>query len=766
MIFSRSHKQIMRARLFFGAMIFFILFTAMFIRGAAASGENAKRPRVDLVGNSIYIDGKKFFIKGVGYSPFRPDKWPGSEVPLDIAEQDFKRIRDAGFNTLRVWSIMPEAQLELAEKYGLKVIQAVALKSSADFGYEGFIRMAESKVKRMCRISKDHPNVIMYLVMNEPHPSAILKPGLENTLNLYKRLAEIIREEDPGRPVSMANAYWTLWLDQSVWDVVSFNAYSYTEIAEDMGYANFIKNLKSLHSPDRPMVITEAGLSVSPEGPGNFGYGGNTQEEQAEGVVNYFRDFVKAGVAGGCIFEWNDEWWKAGEAGVHDYHPEEWFGIIGIEKKEDSLGAPRKAYYDIKEEMKLVITRPAEGCRMLNNLEVEVSASEGIRKIQYSVDGGEWKDLFISNGWWRSTADLSGAAPGLHLLTVKGLDGEKEIVRTVDIIKCKDKKDLLPPLKVELATDKASYKNGEVIKIKARLLDREGAPIESKRVKLGLFSPINSYSKEWEGLTNERGFFSSSVPVIGDLDEWYYVFWAAAEAEDYGYKTTAGKISYVRADIGKGFPVKRASAAKAKDINVDGIIDESWLKTEKIRISPETNFAEGGIKGPEDLSAEARVLWDDGNIYILLSVKDDFPIKNQHTRHDLWKGDCAELFISVNPEKIPDEGYADSDFQILIGNNGRMWIPGQRKAGVRNDVPVLSQAAAKIDDDGYVLEAKINVANFWDKPFRVFTKGTVLGFDIAIGDADETGMRDSKIVWNGTERGYKDSSVWGRLTLR
>ena len=121
--------------------------------------ENKKIPRIVAAGDSLYLDGEKFFVKGVGYSPYRPGQYPGSQVSMEIVEADFKRIKEAGFNTLRVWDIMPERQLDLAEKYGLKVIQAAYLSPSANFNYSGFRRMAESKVKQMCKLSKNHPNV-------------------------------------------------------------------------------------------------------------------------------------------------------------------------------------------------------------------------------------------------------------------------------------------------------------------------------------------------------------------------------------------------------------------------------------------------------------------------------------------------------------------------------------------------------------------------------------------------------------------------------
>ena len=742
-----------------------LVFVAVLFGQIVVLAQENRIPRIELIGDSIYIDGKKFFIKGIGYSPYRPGDWPGSKVPLEIVEADFKRIKEAGFNTLRVWDTMLEEQLKLAEKYGLKVMQAVGLKPDADFGYSGFIRLAESKVRQMCRRSKNHPNVIMYLLMNEPHADAVLKSGIDKTLNLYKRLIDIIRKEDPNRPISMTNAYWTLWLDQSIWDVVSFNSYSYCDFARDIGYANFVKNLKSIHSEGRPFLVTEFGLSVSPEGSGKGSYGGNTEEEQAEGLVTYFRELIDGGAAGGCVFEWNDEWWKAGNPAVHDADAEEWFGIIGIEKKGNPIGTPRKAYYDLKEELKLVVTKPTEGHRVLDNIDIEINTSPGIFKVQYRIDGGEWIYLFKREDWWRETIDASSMQTGLHLLTIKGLDGEREIIRKVNIIKCKDRKDLLSPIHIELTTDKESYKNGDIIELKAHLTDKEGAPLKNHDIKLGMLNSINSYSRRWAGRTDDKGFFSKTIPVIGRGNEWYYIFWAGAEIEDYSYKTRTGEISYVKTLIGEGFPIKWLVAKEAKDIIIDGVIEDAWLKADKIEISPDMNFAEGDVKDSGDLSAEVRILWDEDNIYLLASVKDDVPMKNKYEKLELWKGDCRELFVSVDPTKIPEKGYSSFDFQILIGTNGKMWIPGQRKGGIRNNIPVLSRAVAKRSNDGYVLEAKVNIANFWDKPLNVFSKGNILGFDIAIGDADESGMRDSKLVWNGTAENYKDSAIWGRLKL-
>lgn len=721
---------------------------------------------IELAGDNIYLGGQKFLIKGIGYSPYRPGQWPGEKIPLSVIETDFIRIKEAGFNTIRVWGIMPEEQLGLAEKYGLKVIQAAGLKPNADFGYSGYVRQAESMAKMMCSSSKKHANVIMYLVMNEPHADSVIKSGVDNTLNLYRRLAAIIKEEDPGKPVSMANAFWTVWLDQSMWDVVSFNTYSYwPPIAADIGYDNFVENIKSLHAPNKPFAVTEFGYSVSPKGDGKGNYGGNTEDEQAEGIIRCFRGLIEGGAAGGCVFEWNDEWWKEDKPYRHDEGPEEWFGIVGIEDTKNTLGTPRKAYYSLQDELKLIITEPKNGHRMLDKADIEANASPSLTGLRYRIDNGGWLNLEKNGEWWRGTLDSSGLNAGLHILTVKGTEGGKEIKRELNIIKCKDEKDLLPPLSIELTTDKPSYKNGDEAEIKVCLKDRDGLPIKNHYVKIGIFNTLTDFVKRWEGYTGDDGAFSKKIPVVGRYKEWYYIYWAGAEAEDYGYKRKEGKFGYVRANIGEGFPLKWLTAKKSEKIEIDGIMEEEWLKANPAKLDLDTCYSEGSISGADDLSAEVRMLWDSDNLYLLADITDNIAANNKFAKGEIWRGDCVELFVSLDPGKIPYAGYSNADFQILIGANGQTWIPGQAKGGVRNDSAKSSKTVVKKSDKGYILETKINISNFCYEPFRIFKINDILGFDVAIGDADETGEREGKIIWNGTGEGYKDSAVWGRLKL-
>jgi hypothetical protein len=360
---------------------------------------------------------------------------------------------------------------------------------------------------------------------------------------------------------------------------------------------------------------------------------------------------------------------------------------------------------------------------------------------------------------------MSKAKAGLHKLTVKGLDGKKEIERELHIIKCKGDEELSPPVNIELTTDKPSYKNGDIITITARLTDRKGSPLGNHAIEYGVFNCVSYYNRLWKGRTDKNGVVSKTIPALGMLSKWHYVYWAGVETEEYGYKKREGNIGYAETDFGVNFPTKWFTAKPAEGIKIDGKMESNWLMTDKVEISADTNFLEANIEDYEDLSAEVRVLWEEDNIYLLADIKDDIPMKNNKKKIDLWNGDCIELFISVDPDSIPERGYSGSDFQILIGANDKMWIAGQVTGGVRNNVPLKSKTVTKKTKTGYILETKINVVNFYDKSHKFFKKGDVLGFDVAIGDADATMEREGKLIWNGVETGYKDSAVWGRLKL-
>jgi hypothetical protein len=649
----------------------------------------------------LIVNGEKFFIRGIGYSPFRPYRDPSydSTASLDMLEQDMRLIKEAGFNTLRTWDAMDERQLIMAEKYGLIVMQGLSIDPRGDFNNPEFIRNSLRMVEEKVNQSKNHDNILCYMLINEPDIQAVIKAGVEPTSNLLKEAVKVVRNIDPDRLISASLWVPTDFLDTSMLDFVCFNIYNYGSpmITQDMGYDNYIRCLKKIHAQDKPLVISEFGYSVSPLGPGNYEYGGNTEDMQKEGIINNVKQIISAGATGFCVFEWIDEWWKnfdySGDARKHERDdPEEWFGILGIaDDNSDIQGTPRPAYYSLR--------------NMLSNFDAF------------------YKDSLYSAGL---------------------------------------NKDFM----LDINTDKDQYVSSDIIKVIFTLEDKQKMPLAGIPITYTLTDNRNSIKTTGKGDTDNKGkiyFNYVSLPCNKST-----VATISAGA-DFGKGLKAVNLKHIFIEEDKKYTLKRRTTKIIKAFkapHIDGIFDSLWKDAEPVLlkgvVSNMVLARIGNWEGESDLSAKVYLLWDESDLYIFGDVIDDFPAVNKNNGSGIWDGDALELFLSMNPNKIPETGYSQDDFQIILGANEKMWIYGQAKGGTRNQEPKDSKIKVKRREKGYTIEAKIALSNFTTSRFE---SRRILGFDLAIDDADETQKREVQLIWSGIPTDYQHSQYWGRCIL-
>lgn len=299
----------------------------------------------------IYLNGKKFFINAVGYAGWRPGQWPGTDkVDLRLVELDFQRIKEAGFNTVRTWDALSPEELDLAKKYGLKVIQGIWLDPSRDFSDRVFIENAIRYIKQVVEWSKGHDNILMYLVMTEPRQEAVLYAGEESTIKFFQNIKNIIQSID-HKPVSMDSWIAIAFLDHSFWDIVTFNVFKFVpeSINQTVGFRNYVAWIKARYAAYKPLFVGETGgFSISKKRLNNIGFGGNSLEEQAKGDIESIQESIKAKAAGVCTVSWIDTWHYPKDPQTHDDHPWEWDGLIGFENIDDRAGTPRRVYDQIR----------------------------------------------------------------------------------------------------------------------------------------------------------------------------------------------------------------------------------------------------------------------------------------------------------------------------------------------------------------------------------------------------------------------------------
>ena len=132
-------------------------------------------PDVEVKNNSFYIDGKKFFIKGIGYEiGALPGELPNErKFNPDQLHFDIRRILSGGFNTIRTWAAFTEQELEVLRQYDIKIIMGIWIDPAGDFSNTQFVDNAKTIVNDVLSYSKNCNNIIGYLIMNEPHPTVL-----------------------------------------------------------------------------------------------------------------------------------------------------------------------------------------------------------------------------------------------------------------------------------------------------------------------------------------------------------------------------------------------------------------------------------------------------------------------------------------------------------------------------------------------------------------------------------------------------------------
>jgi exo-beta-1,3-glucanase (GH17 family) len=372
------------------------------------TGENI---RFSVDNNYILKNNIPYLIKGVVYVPGYPGYLPweiekSTTLPAELKNNiftDIANIKAMGANTVRFWGA-PKYCYEALKKVGdLYFIQTIWIKGDeADFQNTAFKETTKAYIREVIdRIyavfDTNSPPLIAYLIGNELSESSILSTDAKHP-EINKYIGNYIKTDSKSTAteafiaemadytksyefetynhvslVSYANDIRTADIINTPFlDFISQNAYSYavpyyrpnTALGSNSGtiFQGWIEELKSKH-PNKPLLITETGLSVSPNanhiGSPNFGYGGNTELEQTTGLLQNINDINTSALptAGVCIHEYLDAWWKFGLEDSYSQDPndiEEWFGIVKLINTNGSYTIEfRNSYNAIKNTWKL-----------------------------------------------------------------------------------------------------------------------------------------------------------------------------------------------------------------------------------------------------------------------------------------------------------------------------------------------------------------------------------------------------------------------------
>jgi len=316
---------------------------------------------VTINGRNLQVNGQNYFVKGVNYDPVPIGQNPGQTDYFSnsqIFNRDIPVIQRLGANTLRIYGVgnpgigsLYQDFLDACINNGIRVVFAYYVPTSSNFADAGTRSSLVSGFVDMVNQFKNHPAILMWMFGNELNFNSAALPDLFSLINEARNAAHSA-EGSSWHPVcaSMAdiNLISTIaQYDSSVdlWALQIYRGSSFYTLFSD--YAK---------TSSKPMVITEFGID-------SWSNSANGVDEATQSQVDagLFKEIINnRGVcSGGLVFEFQDEWWKAGNINSHDSNSSpcnspdgacsaEYYGICAISPGTPNGLTPRQAYYGLQ----------------------------------------------------------------------------------------------------------------------------------------------------------------------------------------------------------------------------------------------------------------------------------------------------------------------------------------------------------------------------------------------------------------------------------
>ena len=356
---------------------------------------------------SLQVDGKPFFIKGMNWDYFpigtnyNFSLWNQSDDIIKAAlDNEMTMLKNMGVNTIRQYVGVPPKWIEYIYKnYGIYTVLNHSFGrygltlggtwvANTEYSDPRVNTLLLNEVTSMVESYKDTPGVLMFLLGNENNyglfwegaetediPMSDRKSTIraEAMYKLFNNAVKQMKTIDDTHPMAICNGD-LLFLDiinkycPDV-DVLGINIY------RGVSLGDAFQRVKNEYG--KPLMFTEFGADAF-----NVKTMQEDQQSQAYYMVENWREIYKnaanaggtGNALGGFTFQFSDGWWKFGQTSnldVHDdnaswsnggyqadYEPgvnnmnEEWFGICAKgPNNERGLYSlfPRAAYYALKE---------------------------------------------------------------------------------------------------------------------------------------------------------------------------------------------------------------------------------------------------------------------------------------------------------------------------------------------------------------------------------------------------------------------------------
>lgn len=175
---------------------------------------------------------------------------------------------------------------------------------------------------------------------------------------------------------------------------------------------------------------------------------------------------------------------------------------------------------------------------------------------------------------------------------------------------------------------------------------------------------------------------------------------------------------------------------------VDGKEGAIWNDVEALPLTINLGAA-------ETTKADAKLLWDEENLYLYMDVEDSVLNKDSG---NAWEQDSIEVFIDENNGKTT--GYEADDKQYRINYDNETSFNGT------NCKADNMQSVAVVTEKGYAIEAAFKWTDVEIKA------NDNIGLELQINDAGESGSRLGTLsLFDTSGNGYQNTAVFGTVGL-
>lgn len=313
--------------------------------GGSGSGAILDSITVTVSERQILVNGEPLHLRGVCWNPVGK----GGEHPAGLdfagfAEKDLALMRAIGINAVRTYEPITDRDvLDQLQAAGIFVLNTVYAWGGA----------AASSAVTPVNAVKDHPAVLAWVIGNEWNYNG-LYVGLsyEDSIARVNEVASLVREADPTRPI--VSVYGELPSADTVAAMPDIDIWG-INVYRGLDFGDLFTQWASRSG--KPLFLAEYGADAWNST--TDAYDPDSQAHATSVLTNLLVEnsavYSDGVVSGGTIFEWADEWWKAGQPATQETggvapgggpYPdstfnEEWWGVVDIDRN------PRPAYDEL-----------------------------------------------------------------------------------------------------------------------------------------------------------------------------------------------------------------------------------------------------------------------------------------------------------------------------------------------------------------------------------------------------------------------------------